>query len=397
MRVKPLLVVVAVTLLVLPAAAQARPAFHGANNFYFWRTDGSAVYQSVDLGSNVVRLGINWAGLERGPGQPRFEATQTPSGGSCANWPVYPGFPSCTDVLQGLDDRVDQYSANGVTPLLSVGGTPAGWRKSECATDDGCVPEDPGTYGSFVQQLALRYALRGTPVFIEVGNEPDAFLYQFPNSPMPSYCASGTVNRTACEYSRLVTAAKWVLASDTRTSSTRLLAGALASPTGNWTLASQWITDMIRNGAIQASTGLSYHYYPNTSNNDAAALLSVDMLVNKIRPILHFSNLDSKEIWITEFARNPGPNNLLDEAADADFYTKVLPALDRATYDVGGGNSIKALQGITPYQIHDDSSCSGNPAHDWCSTGLYRSPPPILDIKPSGSVVKFLYHSSGTW
>jgi hypothetical protein len=388
---------IAVALLLAPAAAQARPAHYGANDFYYWRTDGNAVYQAVDLGSNVVRLGIDWTTLERGPGFPRFSATQTPSGGSCADWPVYPGFPSCTEILQGLDDRVDQFSGNGLTPLLSVGGTPSGWKKSGCPSDEDCVPQDPGTYASFVQQLALRYALRGTPIAIEVWNEPEPFMYEWPNSPMPSYCASGTGNRSACEYSRVVTAAKYVLASDGRTSNTRLLAGALASPTGNWPLAFQWITDMVRNGAIQASTGLSYHFYPNTSSNDAAAMLSVDVLVNKVRPILHINGLDSKEVWITEFARNPGVNDMLDESADADFYSKVLPALDRATYNVGGGNNIKALQGITPYQLHDDASCGPNPSHDWCHAGLYRVPPPILDIKPSGSVVKFLYHSSGTW
>jgi hypothetical protein len=118
--------------------------------------------------------------------------------------------------------------------------------------------------------------------------------------------------------------------------------------------------------------------------------------VNKVRPLLHLGGFDSKEVWITEFARNPGVNDMLDETSDQQFYTKTLPALDRATFDTGSG-SIKALQGITPYQIHDDASCGPNPSHDWCHAGLYRVPPPILDIKPSGSVVKFLYHYSGGW
>jgi hypothetical protein len=405
-RIKLLAPFIAVVMLLLPVAAQARPAYYGANDFYFWLSDSDALFQSVDLGSNVVRMGIDWNRFERGPGYARFSATQTPSGGSCAGWPPFPPMPTCAEFVQGLDDRVQQFSENGVTPLLSVGGTPSGWANADCPSDKACTPADPGNYGVFIQQLALRYALRGTPVYFEVLNEPDSsnFLYQFPNSPMPSYCAAGTVNRTACEYARMVTAARFVLNLDPRTTGTRLLAGALSTPAGNWPVGSQWLTDMVRNGAVAAATGVSYHDYPRAKVNSNGALLALNTLVNRIRPVLHLYGFDSKEVWITELARNAGQDeaenyyhDLLDEADDGDFYVKVLPALDRATYDVGGGNSIKALQGITPYQIHDLATCQKDPRHDSCSQGLYHSPPPILDIKQGGAVVKFLYHSAGPW
>lgn len=396
----------ALALLLLPAIARARPAYYGANNFYFWRTDPNSVFQFADLGANTARLGVDWSQLERGPGQPRFDPTQSPSGGSCANWAVYPGFPSCTDVVQGLDDRVAQYSANGITPLLSVGGTPSGWRESTCAADPdpnkgSCFPGDPNTYASFVYNLALRYAMRGTPVMIEVYNESDAEAYRYPSgAPLPSYCAPDTSRREACEYARVVKATKTaLLQGDSRVRSAKLLAGALGwtAQLAEWeTLARPWLLDLLRNGAVQNADGLSYHTGAQTSDNTQATYLIVDMLVNKIRPLLHFFGQDSKEAWATELMRSPGSNDMLDEERDRDFYSKVLPALDRARYDVGGGQTIKALQGVIPYELHDDASCP-NPSHNYCSGGLYRYPPPILNIKPSGNVVKFLYHYSGAW
>jgi hypothetical protein len=188
------------------------------------------------------------------------------------------------------------------------------------------------------------------------------------------------------------------LTGDQQARSTKLLAGAMGwtAQLSQWDVARAWLLDVLANGGIQNADGFSYHTGAQTSDNNQATMLIVDMLVNKIRPLLHWYGLDSKEVWATELMRSPGSNDMLDEQADADFYSKVLPALDRARYDMGGGQSVKAIQGIVPYELHDDADCP-NPQHNYCSGGLYRADPPLLNIKPSGNVVKFLYHYSGAW
>jgi hypothetical protein len=384
------LTLVAGLLIALVAASPASAAIprHGIT-FGFWTDRNAAMPLVDDLGANTYRDWLWWYDFE-GPGHPRFAYNQAPTTGSCTGW------SACTQHLTALDNRVADAHARGITPLFFVFQTPAGWEMPECSSDVGsnpgsiCPPADPNSYGAFVYNLARRYADRGTPIAIEVWNEADAkeWFHAFPNSPMPSYCASTTVYRSACEYSRLVKSAKFILAANGYADTT-LVVGALAHVWYDWAHASEWINDLARNGALQIGSALSYHYYAPTSDNPAAVNMIVDSVVNKIRPKLHFLSLDSMPVWLDEVSRHPTLENMLDEQDDEDFYRRLLTALDAATY-----NGARALQGVMPYQLMDDEPPGICGPQGWCASGMYRRDAG-LSLKPSGSVVKFMFTSWG--
>jgi hypothetical protein len=386
--------------LTLPGVAGAEIERRGIT-FGFWTDRPKALPLVDDLGANTYRDWLFWHDLE-GLGHARFAHNQTPTSGSCAGW------PDCQTVLTRLDSMVAEAHSRGITPVFFVLSTPRGWEMAECSSvlqppDKGskCPPADPATYGSFVYNLARRYADRGTPIGIEVWNEADdeRWFYDFPDSPMPSYCAAGTVNRTACEYSRLVKASAWTLAQNGYADTT-LVAGALALVWYDWPRTSEWISDLGRNGALQVADALSYHYYAPTTNNTAATYMAVDSAINKIRPKLHFMGLDSLELWLDEISRHPTEENMLDNADDADFYRQLLPALDAATY-----NGQPALQAVMPTQLMDDEApgvCPWPPLplpaperNAWCNAGMYFDTA-ANEIKPGGAVVKFIYTSWGS-
>jgi hypothetical protein len=390
-----LLIVTALGL--LSASAEARPLYHGVN-YGFGSSYNLRLAQN--LGANVIRIIGPWSGLE-GAGHPRFSAAQDYNTGSCTRW------PACGAALRALDRRVAEAWSLGERVLVQVGwgDTPVPFRMASCpAAAAGACPPHPSDYARFGYNLALRYAERRTPIMIEVWNEPDgAFMYQYPPGPLPRYCAPGTVSRTACEYSRLVTYLKHSLATgDRRVRRTVLAVGALSSTSTSWSTASNWINDMYRNGALAAATALSFHLFPQTSSNTTAVKLAVNVLW-KIRNVLHSDGMDSKQVWLDELSRAPNLNNMSDTLADRDFYRRMLPALDQATYR-HGSTKIKALQGIFPYQADDDqpreSSCPVTPTTMnvdlWCAAGLYYRNA-AFTIKPAGEVVRSYYHVSGTW
>ena len=158
---------------------------------------------------------------------------------------------------------------------------------------------------------------------------------------------------------------------------------------------------MYRNGALQGASALSFHLFPQTSSNATAAQIAKRVLM-RVRGALHRDHLDAMQVWVDELSRAPNLNNMSDTTADRDFYSRVLAALDQATYR-SGRRTIKALQGVFPYQADDDlpeSQCPATPSSAnvdlWCAAGMFfRSAG--FGLKPAGAVVERDYHDARTW
>ncbi|MDO9407677.1 cellulase family glycosylhydrolase [Patulibacter sp.] len=354
--------VVAALCLIGPATTQAAaPPLKGvAVDVLYGESDADTQLQldrARSLGSNVVRLSVNWSGLEP------FRK------GEYAQW-----------YLDRLDRAVDGAARRGMGVVMTPVSTPC-WASSapasmrrQCAGadwDTGAVqwaPSRASDYGDLVGMLVRRYTTRLTA--LEVWNEPN--LPEFLRNPRPAQVYVGLL-RAASAASRKA---------DRRV---QVLAGALSGSD------TAFLGEMYAAGAKGLYDGLSVHPY----NGDRAPEVLLEArwiaasFVQGVPAVrrLALSRRDSSPLWVTEFGYNTSTTRGVDQWSDGISPDDQAAWLSRSVAMLG---ALPYVRTATIYHLRDRGS---NPAAAQDNFGLLtRSYAP----KPAYAAVRAAFAGSRT-
>ncbi len=191
-----------------------------------------------------------------------------------------------------LDAAVASARSAGLWILMDLQGPAPGWAQAPGAALDanGTPPQDPGTFGVFAQQVALRYSRSVTAW--EIWSEPN----------LPQYL----VPPTAAAYLPLLVSAYTGIRS-TGSRQPVIVGGTSSSPSA--TPDTTFIADLYRLGGRRYFDAIGVHPYtfPSPIRTDHSGFAGGAAVIDAGRQIMLANGDGAKKMWVTEYGQATGP------------------------------------------------------------------------------------------